>query len=187
MYDADRLEDLLACDGCDLLHLLKTGAIPLPAVVLGDRLARWLPGQIAEWILNGCPQTAPPSPADYQLVRDLVWCERAGRTINKSNQRRKRMKNATASPNRPRKVNRCLRTFPPASDPPRRNRSLPSPRQSSTCRTKGGHDMATVRERFDEAVAEERRCPSRLNGSWGRVVARGSSAFRRGKGQPRKA
>jgi predicted DNA-binding transcriptional regulator AlpA len=73
----DELCAFLKADEPMVLLLIEAGSIP-PPVNIGDRLIRWVEGDLSRWVQTGCPKFPPPTPDELALIRAKRVEEKGG-------------------------------------------------------------------------------------------------------------
>ena len=58
----------LKADETTVLSLIETGSVP-PPVNIGDRLIRWVEGDLIRWVQTGCPRFPPPTAEELALIQ----------------------------------------------------------------------------------------------------------------------
>jgi predicted DNA-binding transcriptional regulator AlpA len=65
----------LKADEAAVMSLIESGGIP-PPVNIGDRLVRWVEGDLVRWVQVGCPRFPPPTLDELAMIRAQQLAER---------------------------------------------------------------------------------------------------------------
>jgi len=78
LIDITEIQRILSTDVATVLRFTRDGTMPRP-LAIGEALVRWQATEISEWLTEGCPESVPPSSADFVQIRDNLICERIGK------------------------------------------------------------------------------------------------------------